>query len=48
MSADLGYDLNEALQRRHKISVEAIDKLRAELFDSELVPKSVTDKLVII
>lgn len=49
MSADLGYDLNEALQRRaHKISTETIETLRADLFDSKSVPKSITDKLVFI
>lgn len=45
MSADLGYDLSEALQRRsHKISQKALEALRAELSDAKLVPKTITDK----
>lgn len=47
MSADLGYDLEEALQlRASKISAKGIKSLRASLSNSEQVPKSITDKLV--
>lgn len=47
MSADLGYDLEEVLQRRApKISMKGIESLRASLSKSEQVPKSITDKLV--
>lgn len=45
MSADLGFDLNEALERRsHKITTKSLEALRADLFDSKLVPKTITDK----
>lgn len=45
MSADLGYDYAEALERRsHKISTKSIEALRAELNESKLVPKTITDK----
>lgn len=47
MSADLGYDLDEALQSRClKLSIKSIEALRAELNDSKLVPKTITDKLL--
>lgn len=47
MSADLGYDLAEAMERRsHKISEKTIEALRAELSESKLVPKTVTNKLL--
>lgn len=47
MSADLGYDLSEALQlRSHKISQKSLEALRADLSESKLVPKSITDKLL--
>lgn len=47
MSFDLGYDLTEALERRsHKITNKSIEALRAELSESKLVPKTITDKQI--
>lgn len=47
MSHDLGYDLEEALQRRSdRISLKSIQALRVAVGDSKLVPKNITDKLL--
>lgn len=47
MSLDLGYDLEEALQRRsNRISKKSIEALRTTLADSKQVPQTITDKLV--
>lgn len=47
MSEDLGYDLNEALERRsHKISIKAIESLRNAVANSKSVPQTITSKQV--
>lgn len=47
MDMDLGYDLEEALRRRSKtISRKSIEALRNAVANSNLVPKSITDKQV--
>lgn len=44
---DLGYDLEEALRRRsNNISRKSIEALRNAIANSNLVPKSITDKQV--